>query len=256
MTDLNPPPHDTPPDAGTSAYLSRVWLNPLRQSTQRLINDPQSLHAAVLGGLALQPVTERVLWRLEPAAHRVEVFVLTRQRPSWEHLVEQAGWPGADTPQAVVAACRPLLERLAIGQEYTFRLRANPVSSTVNPASPSTAQKTRLGASDRPRGVVVAHRTVEHQLRWFTDRVEGWGLRLLATSQGDPQVEIVGRDRLSFTKRSRTGATTHRVTLQTVTYQGRVQILDTALATRSLLEGVGRAKAYGCGLLTLAPAAR
>lgn len=237
-----------------SAWLSRVWLNPLRQNSQRLLNDPQRLHAAVLGGLAVQPVTERVLWRLEPGAHRMDLYVLTRQRPSWEHLVEQAGWPGADTAQAVVGDYRPLLDRLTVGQEYVFKLRANPVSSTVNPASPSARQKERLAATDRPRGVVVAHSTVEHQLRWLTERIETWGFSLMPNHHGDPQVEIVGRERRSFTKARADGRGTHRITLQAVTYQGRVRVLDSQAAVGALLDGVGRAKAYGCGLLTLAPA--
>ncbi|WP_443075560.1 type I-E CRISPR-associated protein Cas6/Cse3/CasE [Streptomyces sp. NBC_01483] len=51
------------------------------------------MHAAVMGGLAVQPVAERVLWRLETnTAHRAEILVLTNSRPSWEHLVEQGGW--------------------------------------------------------------------------------------------------------------------------------------------------------------------
>ena len=47
-------------------YLSRIWLNPLRSQTQRLLRNPQAAHAAILSGLSLQPVSERVLWRWEP----------------------------------------------------------------------------------------------------------------------------------------------------------------------------------------------
>lgn len=47
------------------SYLSRIWLNPLRTGTQRMLRNPQVLHAAILGGLSRQPVTERVLWRLD-----------------------------------------------------------------------------------------------------------------------------------------------------------------------------------------------
>lgn len=237
----------------TTSYLSRIWLNPLRRNAQRLLNNPQRLHAAVLGGLPVQPVTERVLWRIETTAHRAELLVLTQQMPSWEHIVEQAGWPGADTAQAVVASYRPLLDRLTTGQEYVFKLRANPVSSTVNPASPSPGQKERLAGANRPRGVVVAHRTAGHQLQWITERIESWGFRLQVTTHGNPQVEIVGRDRAVFSKQSATGSG-HRVTLQTATFQGQVTVLDQERAATALLDGVGRAKAYGCGLITLAPA--
>jgi len=44
-----------------------------------------------------------------------------------------------------------------------------------------------------------------------------------------------------------------RVTLQTVTFEGIARITDPELTRRSLLGGVGAGKAYGLGLLTLAP---
>lgn len=237
-------------------YLSRIWLNPLRITTQKLLRNPQVLHAAVLGGLPHQPASERTLWRLETGnLHRAELLVLTQTRPSWEHLVEQAGWPGADDPQATVRSYQPLLERLTLGQEYAFRLRANPVSSTRNPASPSKAQKEHLATHERPRGVIVPHRTVAHQLSWLTDRITGWGLALLTTEAGAPQVQLSGRERLTFTKTAPDGAR-RRVVLQTATYDGRVRVTDPETARLTLLNGAGRARAYGCGLMTLAPTLR
>ena len=240
----------------TVTYLSRIWLNPLRVGAQRLLRNPQAMHAAVLGGMPNQPVVGRTLWRLELGnPHRAELLALTKERPSWEHLVEQAGWPGAEHPQAEVRSYEPLLSRLIRGQEYTFRLRANPISSTRNPAAPSSAQKEHLSTSDRPRGVLVPHRTVAHQLAWLTQRIDVWGLSPQTTVAGDPQVHVSARDRVTFTKRAASG-TRHRVTLQTATYEGRVQVIDPKAVKAALTQGVGRARAYGCGLLTLAPAPR
>src|SRR5437763_1905053 len=102
-------------------YLSRIWLNPLRERAQLFLRNPHALHAEVLGGVPRQPVTERVLWRLEAGQvdsthrHRPELLVLTDSRPSWEHLVEQAGWPGADEPQDHVRDYQPLLDKIQLG---------------------------------------------------------------------------------------------------------------------------------------------
>jgi len=233
-------------------YLSRVWLNPLRTGAQALLRNPQRLHAAVLGGIARQPIDERVLWRLETAQpHRAELLILTESRPSWEHLIEQAGWPGAEDPQAVTRDYQPLLDRLQAGREFAFRLRANPVAATRQPASPSVAQKERL-AGPRPRGVRVAHRTVAHQLTWLTDRVERWGFTFLDT-EGDPTVHLSARERLTFRKKSPDGNRGTQVVLSTATFDGALRVVDPDLVRRTLLQGVGPAKAYGCGLLTLAP---
>lgn len=244
-------------------YLSRIWLNPLRSGAQALLRSPENMHAAVLGGLAVQPVTERVLWRLETREqHRAELLVLTDSRPSWAHLVEQAGWPGADGAEAMIRDYQPLLDRLQHGREFAFRLRANPVTATRTPTNPSAAQKEHL-ATPRPRGVRVPHRTAAHQLTWLTNRVDRWGFTLLQTGTG-PAVALTARERLTFAKKAR-GSTerlresrggdekTCRVVLSTATFDGALRVTDPDLARRTLLDGVGPAKAYGCGLLTLAP---
>jgi len=239
-------------------YLSRIWLNPLRRQSQALLASPEKMHAAVLGGLSRQPITERVLWRLEDGTpHRAELLVLTESTPSWEHLIEQAGWIHADEPQALVRDYQPLLDRLETGREFRFRLRANPVSATHTPSNPSVAQKERL-AGPRPRGVRVPHRTAAHQLTWLTDRIERWGFRLLTTPDGDPALRLTARERLTFHKKAEAtpgeaDARARRVVLSTATYDGAVEVIDPAQALHTLTQGVGPGKAYGCGLLTLAP---
>lgn len=230
-------------------YLSRIYLNPLRPGAQRLLSNPQHMHAAVLGGLSRQPVDERVLWRPErDNAHRASVLVLTQSTPSWEHLVEQAGWVAADEPQALVRSYEPVLARTERGREFRFRLRANPVSATRTPLKPSPEQQKHLQATPRPRGVRVPHRTATHQLEWLTSRIQRWGFSLQAEGAGADALKLMERERLSFTKPGG-----HRVVIQAATYEGLLCVEDAELARASLLNGVGSGRAYGCGLLTLAP---
>lgn len=234
-------------------YLSRIWLNPLRTGAQRMLRSPQVLHAAVLGGLSRQPVEERVLWRLESdTQHRAGLLVLTQSAPSWEHVVEQAGWPGADEPQALVKPYEPLLSRIVRGREFVFRLRANPVASTRTPHQPSASQRQRLDA-DRPRGVRVPHRTAAHQLDWFSKKAEKCGFGIPETAEGFPDVRLAERNRMIFTKSGNGDAGGRRVVIQTATFEGRLRVEDPGTARASLLDGVGPAKAYGCGLITLSP---
>jgi CRISPR system Cascade subunit CasE len=257
-------------------YLSKIALNPRRRAAVSLLSSPHRLHAAVLAGLAVQPVTERVLWRLENnTPNRAEVLVLTESRPSWAHLVDDAGWPGADGGEPLIADYTPLLERITRGREFGFRLTANPVQSVPRPTRPSEQQAARLkeGADSgtRPRGFRVAHRTAAQQLEWFLRRSERHGFAipdatatppgpgLQAPPGGDepevsalsagPAVAIVSRDILRFSKR-KDGP---RITLSTVTYEGRLRVTDPDALRSALLGGIGPAKGYGQGLLTLAP---
>ncbi|MGW6926501.1 type I-E CRISPR-associated protein Cas6/Cse3/CasE [Streptomyces sp. NPDC054950] len=252
-------------------YLSKIALNPLRRHALALLSNPHRLHAAVLGGLAVQPVTERVLWRLENhTAHRAEILVLTQSRPSWHHLVEQAGWPDADGGDPLIADYTPLLERIARGREFAFRLTANPVQSVRQPAKPSPEQTAQLksqtetpGETTRQRGFRVAHRTADQQVNWLLGRAARHGFTVpsaetLEPAPGiptdaplseTPAVTLIARDILRFRKHD----DGPRVTISTATFQGRLRVTDPDALRNALLTGIGPAKGYGQGLLTLAP---
>jgi CRISPR system Cascade subunit CasE len=237
------------------AYLSRVYLNPLRPFTQRFLQSPQVAHAAILGGLARQPVTERVLWRLElEQEHRATVLILTQSKPSWEHLIERGGWPSTADGEAKIRSYDHFLERVVPGAEFVFCLRANPVQATRHPDKPSPAQVERIRNGVRTRGLRVPERTAAHQLKWLLSRVAKWGFEIPVADTGEAAVRIVARDRIVFFRESARGVS-DRVVLQTATFVGRLRISDEVLARRSLLQGVGKARAYGCGLITLAPCA-
>lgn len=244
-------------------YLSRVLLNPLRPQTQRMLASPRAAHAVVEGCLRAKGPDERILWRLETGRHRAELLALTHAQPSWQHVVETAGWPDGDEPHALTRDYAPLLDRIVRGAEFRFRLKANPVSTTHTLDKPSAAQIQRL-ARPRARGERIAHRTARHQLAWIQDpeRLARWGLELATPSTDGPDgpapdaVRLLERQTIQFDKRDAdVGGPSGRrtVTLITATYEGSIRILDPGTARATLLHGVGAAKAYGCGLITLAP---
>ncbi len=235
-------------------YLSKIPINPLRRGAQRLLRSPQALHAAVLGGLATQPVAERVLWRDERDGPACHLLVLTQSQPSWEHLVEQAGWAGSPSGGALTRDLRPLLDLIVKGREFSFRVRANPTQSLKKPEHPTASQQRVSEDRARTRGTRVGHRTIEHQLRWFVEQGGGpasrWGFTV--NEDGISSVNLLEREHISFSK----GQGSHRVTLDRVTYGGTLTVVEPDRVRQVVLGGLGGAKAYGCGLLTLAPVTR
>ncbi|MGJ6968822.1 type I-E CRISPR-associated protein Cas6/Cse3/CasE [Streptosporangium sp. G11] len=249
-------------------YLSRIRINPLREKSRLLLASPHMMHGAVMHAIPDNPADERILWRLDADnPHRPFLFALTTTRPDWSHLIEQAGWPGADGEHAAVRDYAPLLAQIAIGREFAFRLTANPVQNTRNPIKPSIEQAEQA-PGERQRSHRIGHRTAAHQLTWFLTRTERWGFALpeartdapaLGLEPLDPQedadvlpareVRITARERRSFTKKRGD----RPVILTTVTFEGRLRITEAAVFTERLLGGIGPAKSYGCGLLTLAP---
>jgi CRISPR system Cascade subunit CasE len=234
-------------------YLSRIPLNPMRRRSQALLSSPQLIHAEILNALPTQPVRERTLWRREVVQdaqgtqRRVNLIVLSQTQPSWAEVVVQYGWPGTEEGEALVRDYEPLLARVQLGRELAFKVTANPSSVTHKPESLSSPQEIQLS---KGRGVRVGHRSAPHQLDWFLQRADtesaAWGFTV--GERGMPSVLLVGRERLRFRKR-REGPW---VTLDTATFEGVLRVTDVARFREVLLDGLGRGKAYGCGLLTVA----
>ncbi|MEU3145545.1 MULTISPECIES: type I-E CRISPR-associated protein Cas6/Cse3/CasE [unclassified Streptomyces] len=243
-------------------FLSRIRINPLRAESRKLLASPRAMHAAVQGGIPGLPAEERTLWRLDADnPHRPQLFVLTTDKPDWTHLVEQAGWPAADGEHYAVRDYTPLLQQLATGRSFAFRLTANPVQNTNRPDKPTPRQQERIEAGDR-RSFRLGHRTAAAQLSWFLTRTARWGFDVPTAphlgethdTDGEPprDVRITTRQRRTFSKGTLT-AKEAQVVMNAVTFEGHLRITDPALLTERLLAGIGPAKAYGCGLLTLAP---
>ncbi|HLT11065.1 MAG TPA: type I-E CRISPR-associated protein Cas6/Cse3/CasE [Micromonosporaceae bacterium] len=216
-------------------FLTRMAINTRRRGARTLVASPQAMHAAVMAGFADKPVGgqgERVLWRLDTySPHRVLLYTVSPEKPDFTHLVEQAGWP---TTQAWETRCyQRLLDGLQPGQRWQFRLTANPVRAGR-----------REGWHDtKPLG----HVTVEQQERWLIDRAEKAGFRLVPCA-GSEAVDLTVVERSVRRFRRQNG----RVTVSTATFEGTLEIVDPAAMRTTLTRGIGRAKAYGCGLLTLA----
>ena len=216
-------------------YLTRFGVNPARRGARHLLASQQRLHAAVLSSFPPGADPGRVLWRVDESAHRVELFIASSARPDLTHLVEQAGWPTAATWET--ANYGPFLYRLDNGQRWAFRLTANPARSVPRGTG--------------IRGAVKAHVTPAQQEEWLLSRAGRLGFEIPAGTLGVP--DLVVKDRR--TARFRRGADRGReVTVAMATFEGHLVVTDPSALRAALVEGVGRAKAYGCGLLTLARA--
>ncbi|MGL4306376.1 MAG: type I-E CRISPR-associated protein Cas6/Cse3/CasE [Mycobacteriaceae bacterium] len=216
-------------------YLTTMPLNPVRRGAQKLLGSPQSMHAAVLSSFppGLLTSENRVLWRVDQfSQHEVNLVLVSPSEPDLTHIVEQAGWQTGNPWQT--RDYSPLLKKLQEGQQWSFRLTANPVFYA------------RKGDWEDTKP--VGHLTVKHQEQWLLDRVERLGFQIPDGLEEEKSFAVVERKSLFFRKGG------HKVTLTIATFEGILEITDKESFLRSLTAGIGRAKAYGCGLLTIAPA--
>lgn len=227
-------------------YLTRVFLNPQRRATRDWLASPQRLHAAVLAGFAEQSSANRPLWRIDREQHRFVLFVVSSDRPDLIHLVEQGGW---STHPPEVADYRRFLDQIEAGRQYVFRLKANPVRST------------KEGVAPLARGRVVNVGSRAQQEEWLLGRAASLGFVVPedpADFRSDAGVVLArknlvltGRETLRFSKL--TSGERLNVTLATAQFDGLLEVADPASLRQALCQGIGRGKAYGCGLMTLAP---
>ena len=226
--------------------LSRLYLNPGKRGARKLLTSPEAMHAAVRAAFPPDIDTSgaRVLWRVDKAQDVYTLYVQGPEPPDLEHLVEQAGW---STRPGNTADLLPFLDSLRRGQEWAFRLVANPVKS--------------LSRGPKIRGKVVPHVTPAQQVQWLQERAEHSGFEFRTRTSGEPDVAVTQREDLSFAKREgsereQSRSARRRISLRTARFDGSLRVTDVEELRQALAQGIGRGKAYGCGLLSLARLSR
>lgn len=210
-------------------YLSRIALNTESRNTLLALGSPHILHAAVEGGS--KGHNQRNLWRVDWLGGICYLLVLSPNKPDFSRLFEQCGYPGSE-PRWETRDYEPLLSRLKQGQVWQFRLKANP---------------TRSGSKEwdeSGRGKVFSHVTEEQQKQWLLRRSETCGFALKPED-----FQVVGTKWHEFLK---SNSSEGKVTLRTVVFEGVLTVRHLEHFKHALVSGIGRAKAYGCGLLTIA----
>ena len=217
-------------------FLTKLVINP-RSSLFRLDStNVHNMHRTVMSAYPDQPdaTTYRqshgVLWRLDPANNTYIQYVQSRTRPDWTtlptgHLLHP--------PQ--IRPLEPLLDAITPGRKLAFRLQANPTRCIANPRNPRNGQR-------------VPHRLPTKQIEWLIGKAEQHGFAIPTDRRGQPDVTPSRIPALTGRK------ATHKITIEPVRYDGHLIVTDPQAFTEAVTNGVGPAKSYGCGLLSLAPA--
>jgi CRISPR system Cascade subunit CasE len=252
-------------------FLTRFPINKTRRESGRLLGSPYRMHAAVAGSF---PGTNRAsagdsrpLWRvdLEPSG-AAYLYIVSSTAPSLVGIDEQIGFPDLQ-PQWETRDYDPMLDRLAFGQVWAFRLTANPVMAVK--------RSQEAEARQHERGQRVGHVTATQQAAWLIG-VAAYGMTPKAdippnvkdeahcraatngfevvkddSRGGVPRLIIADRHRWA-PSHGQTGGT---ITFDTARFDGVLRVTDVDRLRHALTHGIGHQKAFGCGLLTLAPVA-
>lgn len=235
-------------------FLSRLVLEPRHWAVRRDLGDCHQMHRTILS--AFGKIDEGrtgarsafgVLFRVDEERQQTVVYVQSREMPSWEHLPDGYLDAACDRPGGNPAV-RPLdrvLDSLASGQTLRFRLLANATRKIRPPGSDGKV---------RENGTRVPLRDESARLGWLRRKAAGAGFELLQGSASNGVHDVRESTGRRVSGRKGEGATALRVDLEGVLFDGRLRVVDPQLFRKALTEGIGPGKAFGFGLLSLAPA--
>lgn len=165
------------------------------------------------------------LFRIEPGP-LTRIVVRSRILPDWGRAFKKAGWlvePKLPRPRLFD------LESLIESSEFAFELEANPT------------KRLRNDGPEGRKGARVPVREIEKLEGWIEDHADKGGFQILDDTLG---IIPLGRR----TAHMRSAPNRHWDAVQ---FKGRLRVTNVATFANSLTQGIGPAKAFGFGLLSI-----
>lgn len=208
-------------------YLSRVEIDTNNRRKIRDLTHLGAFHSWVEDSFPEERNTlsrTRKLWRIDRLNGHDYMLVISHERPDLNCL-EKYGVAGS----AQTKSYDHFLQTIEKGGHYLFKVTLNPVHS--------------VSEDKGVRGKVYPEITVEQQMSFLQNRAEKHGFHL-------PENEFrITERRYDVLKKSHQ----RPVRISRVSYEGRLIVMDADLFRSVLMNGMGREKAYGCGMMTVIP---
>jgi CRISPR system Cascade subunit CasE len=197
-------------------YLSQLSLDRLDRRIMRTLSDIYLLHQFVMSGFAAYDRLSRVLFRVEPEMKDdiVRLLVQSSQMPCWER-----------SAPIIVSPPRVFSPKFREGAKFRFRLRSNP-------AVKRDGKRLGLVRDDALVG-------------WLKQREKMIGIAILSVLAID-EGYVTGMRKKEKQK--------DHVNIKIARFEGILEVTDPECLNKALAEGIGPAKGFGCGLLSLARA--
>lgn len=216
-------------------FLSKLELDPSHWDVQRDIADAAQMHRTVMRGFPQRDgdgarAAFGVLFRLEASEWQSVVIVQSAVEPDWGNL------PDGYLVTAERKSIDSFLASINADARYRFRLLANPTRKVAVDTEPP-----RSGYNSRRKAIVDE----EGRLRWLTRRAETSGFAF-AEEGGQLALRQVNRPPIGRGGRGR-----NALHVRPVLFEGRLKVVDVDSFRNAIETGIGPAKAYGCGLLSI-----
>lgn len=248
-------------------YLSRLILNPRSRQVWSELGQPYEMHRTLMRAFPKATDDTKckardefgVLFRVDVDEQRndVRVYVQSFVKPNWSFLDDLRNYlfENSDSRNPDWQDISGAYAKLKKGQVFSFRLRANPTKRIGKVVEGDSALK----------GKRVGLLREEEQIAWLIRKAQerekgkSGGFEILTKEVTDQSGKITMVPRVNVrpegkqTGRKREAAGSLVITHLAVRFDGLLQITDPDAFRETLSSGIGSAKAYGFGLLSLAP---
>ncbi|MCL0319227.1 type I-E CRISPR-associated protein Cas6/Cse3/CasE [Apilactobacillus xinyiensis] len=209
-------------------YLSRVEIDVNNHQKIQDLNHLGAYHNWVEQSFPDEvnaSIRTRKLWRVDELNHKKYLLIVSENMPVQAKL-EHYGIPGSSS----IIDYGKFIEKLKNGMHARFRAVLNPA------VSKSTGKKSGQ------RGKVYECLSLDSQMQYLYNRADKNGFDI---SDGEYMVKHSSSELLVKSNRP--------CYIKQVAYEGRLVIKDIDKFKAVLTEGLGRKKAYGCGMFTIIP---
>ena len=205
-------------------YLARIYLNLKKRKTKQALSQPKLFHGAIEE--TFKPKKYRNLWRIDSIGGKDYLMILSPEYSDFKNLIDQFGYK--EFP-AETKKYESFLDGLKEGEKWNFRIIANPTKD--------------LSSASKRKTIPLA--SIEDQKNWLIQKGEKNGFLIT-----ENDFDVFKKQTFEFRKLKEKSK--RKVTLFAVTYEGVLKIQDIDLFKKALYQGIGRGKAYGLGMLTIA----
>lgn len=250
-----------------SLFLSRLFLDLRSRRVRSELAQPYEMHRTLMRAFGKAPAGEGanareefgVLFRTDPdeRGECLTVYVQSLSRPDWSYLTLLGDYLWRDADQ-LNPACKDIAKpygQLWKGQVLAFRLRANPTKRVAKDRKPDGGLK----------GKRVGLLKEEEQIGWLVrkgqEREKGKAggfeivMKEVATPKGViqaiPCVKVTNEGVLEGRKGGE--AQPQKMLHLAIRFEGLLRITNVEAFRETLARGIGSAKAFGFGLLSLGP---
>ena len=228
-------------------FLSKLALNIRDAAVRRDLRDPYEMHKTLWAGFPHKDDggAGRVLFRVDSDRHGPAALVQSVNEPNWSAL--PAGY------LRFKAEAKAFTPAVTAGQRLRFRLRANPTKRVHEKAAVPAGGESVAGKR-------VGLLTEVEQIKWLIGKGEDGGFTVPGewVEAKDPEtkepiklanfrVDAIPEGRVRDVKNPGSS-------LLAVRFEGVLIVSDPGLFAKTLAAGVGSAKGFGFGLLSVAPA--